>query len=216
MVSMCSEKPICAPPHHSEVSPTLPLKWFQCSSDLRWLSLVLPRKIVLRFLFQRLSPPRDRWCDVLGSVPTGSVSSSWTLQISQEASHLWELLCPPVYLLSHFPSLRHVRAGHPQEFSKVAVDHRHILDRISHSTFCSKLIKSVRMMATGMRGLTVTSWGNPAWVTASTSIVKLEVETIIQAVLVVAPCFDSEAPPCLCVSVTGCVSSLSPQTCLDP
>ena len=33
MVSMCSEKPICAPPHLSEVSPTLPLKWFQCLSD---------------------------------------------------------------------------------------------------------------------------------------------------------------------------------------
>ena len=33
MVSMCSEKPICTPPHLVEVSPTLPLKWFQCPSD---------------------------------------------------------------------------------------------------------------------------------------------------------------------------------------
>ena len=32
-VSMRSEKPICAPPRLSEVSPTLPLKRFQCSSD---------------------------------------------------------------------------------------------------------------------------------------------------------------------------------------
>ena len=33
MVSMRSEKPICAPPRLSEVSPTLPLKRFQCSSE---------------------------------------------------------------------------------------------------------------------------------------------------------------------------------------
>ena len=36
MVSMSSEMPICAPPHLSEVSPTLPLKWFPCLSDWRW------------------------------------------------------------------------------------------------------------------------------------------------------------------------------------
>ena len=33
MVSKRSEKPICAPPRLSEVSPTLPLKRLQCSSD---------------------------------------------------------------------------------------------------------------------------------------------------------------------------------------
>ena len=47
MVSMRSEKPICAPPRLSDVSRTLPLKRFQCSSDWRWSSLVLLRKIVL-------------------------------------------------------------------------------------------------------------------------------------------------------------------------
>ena len=36
MVSMRSEKPICAPPRLSEVSPTLALKRFQFSSDCRW------------------------------------------------------------------------------------------------------------------------------------------------------------------------------------
>ena len=46
MVSMRSEKPICAPPRLSEVSPSSPLKRFQCSSDWRWPSLVLSRKIV--------------------------------------------------------------------------------------------------------------------------------------------------------------------------
>ena len=110
MVSMRSKKPIilCVPPYLSEVSPTLPLKRFQSSSDWRWPSLVLSRKIVQRFLFPRLSPPGDRWCDVLGFVPAGSVSSFSTLQIFQESSHLWGMLCPSVYLLGHVPSLRHV------------------------------------------------------------------------------------------------------------
>ena len=35
-------------------------------------------------------------CDVLGFVPTGSFSSSSTLQIFQDASYLWWLLCTPV------------------------------------------------------------------------------------------------------------------------
>ena len=51
MVSMCSEKPICAPPHPSEISQRLPLKQFQCSSDWRWPSLILSRMIVKRYLF---------------------------------------------------------------------------------------------------------------------------------------------------------------------
>ena len=37
-----------------------------------------------------------------------SVSSSSTLQILREASHLWGLLCQPVYLLGRFAPLRHV------------------------------------------------------------------------------------------------------------
>ena len=53
---------VCTPPCLSKMSPTLPLKQFQCSSDWRWPSLVLLGKIVQRFLFQRLSPPDDRWC----------------------------------------------------------------------------------------------------------------------------------------------------------
>ena len=110
---MRSEKPICAPPRLSEVSPTLPLKRFQCPSDWQWPSLVLSRKIVLRFLFPRLSPPDDRWCDALGFVLACRVSSFSILQIFREASHLWGLLCPPVYLLDHFPLLQHVQGSPP-------------------------------------------------------------------------------------------------------
>ena len=79
----------------------------------RWPSLVLSGKIVYRFFFPRLSPPGDRWCDVLGFVTAGSVSSSSTLLIFQEASHLWGLLCPPVYHLGNFLSLWHVQSSTP-------------------------------------------------------------------------------------------------------
>ena len=45
MVSMRSEKPICAPPSLSEVSPALPLKRFQCSSD--WHDIIMRRIVSL-------------------------------------------------------------------------------------------------------------------------------------------------------------------------
>ena len=111
MVSVLSEKPICAPPRLSEFSPASPLNRFQCSSDWRWPSHLLSMEIVKRFLFPRLSPPGDRWCDVLGFVPAGSVSNSSTLKLFQEASHLWGLHCPPVCLLVHFPPLWHVQGS---------------------------------------------------------------------------------------------------------
>ena len=40
------------------------------------------RKIVQRFRFLRLSPPGDRWCDALGFVPAGSVSSYTAIQLA--------------------------------------------------------------------------------------------------------------------------------------
>ena len=49
-----------------------------------------------------LSPPGDRWRDVLGFVLAGSVSRSSTLQIFRDAIRLRRLLSPPVYLLCHF------------------------------------------------------------------------------------------------------------------
>ena len=61
---------------------------FQCSSDRRWPPLVLSRKIVQRFLFPRLSPPGDRWCDGLGFLPAVNVSSFSTLRIFRKASRM--------------------------------------------------------------------------------------------------------------------------------
>ena len=66
-------------------SPLIQLRW---SSDWRCPSLLLSGRIFLRFLSPRLSPPGDRWCDVLGVVPAGCVSSS-TFQIFRETSHMW-------------------------------------------------------------------------------------------------------------------------------
>ena len=64
----------------SEVSQMLPVINSSSAgwSDWRRPLLVLFRKIVAeeRFLFPRLSPPGDRWRDVLDSVPAGTVSSS--------------------------------------------------------------------------------------------------------------------------------------------
>ena len=90
----------------------LPMKLPWNSSNVR-LTDDDPLSSFQRFLFPCLSPPGERWCDVLGFVPAGSVSSSSAPQIFQDTSHLWGLLCPPVYLLGRFPSLRHVQDSTP-------------------------------------------------------------------------------------------------------
>ena len=89
---MCPGKPICSPPHFSEVSPVLPLKHFQCWTDWWWLFLVLSVKVVKCFLFLCLSPLDVPWCEVLCFVPADNVSSSSKLQIFKDASHLWRPL----------------------------------------------------------------------------------------------------------------------------
>ena len=112
---MCSEKPLimCSTPSLK----SLPNGAFETVPTFIWLtmafSLILSRKIVWHFLFLHLFPPGDRWCDVLGFVPTGSVSVSSTLLTFQEAIHLWRLLCPPVCLLGHFPSFWRVQGSTP-------------------------------------------------------------------------------------------------------
>ena len=72
MVSMCLQKPTCAPPHLSEVSPTLPLKWFQC---LSWFQAFIELFIV--WLTMTLSCPFKEDCLVLPlSMP---LSSRWSM-----------------------------------------------------------------------------------------------------------------------------------------
>ena len=133
MVSMCSEKPIRIPPCLSG----FPNVAFETVPMFVWLTMALSRpfrKDRLALPLSQLSPPGDHWRDAFDFVPTGSVSSSSALQVFREASHLWGWLDPPVYLLSHSPSL-HVQVVHPQEFSKMDVDHWHIPVWASYSTF---------------------------------------------------------------------------------
>ena len=69
--------------------------WKRATDTSHWRgheSLVLSTKIAQRFVFLRLSPPGDRWCDAPGVVPAGSASVSSTLQIFRDRSHMWWLL----------------------------------------------------------------------------------------------------------------------------
>ena len=116
MVSMRSEKPIIMRSIPSLRS--FPNVAFETVPMLVWLTMVLSRPFKERLLFLRLSPPGHQWCDVLGFVSAGSVSSFSTLQIFRETSHLRWLLCPPVYLLGYFPSLRHVQGSTPTGYSE--------------------------------------------------------------------------------------------------
>ena len=69
MVYMHLGKPICTQPHPSEVSPKLPLKQFQCSSDRQWPFLILSRLFSTSSFHTSHSLPGDKLHDVLGSVP---------------------------------------------------------------------------------------------------------------------------------------------------
>ena len=82
------KSPYALHPVSRKFPPTLLLRRLRCSSDWRWTSLVLSKKTVKRFPFPRRFPPGDRWCAVFGFVPAGCVSSSSTLRIFREASHL--------------------------------------------------------------------------------------------------------------------------------
>ena len=163
MVYMRSEKPICTPSRLSEVSPTLPLKQFQCSSDWRWLSVVLSRKVVQRFLFPCLSLLQAidgvmslALCPhVVSQAPQHFKSSE--MQATYDGCFARQSLCSVVSLHSGMS-----RAVHPQEFSKVDVDHRHIPVWASHSTFHFLYQAYWICEEDGMCGRTVISWGSPA------------------------------------------------------
>ena len=81
----------------------LPLKQFQCSSPLS--SSERSRRALP--LFTPLSPPGNRWCDVLGFA-AGSVSSSSTLHIFQATSHMCGVLTGSLSARS-VPRLQHAR-----------------------------------------------------------------------------------------------------------
>ena len=115
MASVRSEKPIIMP-----CTPSLrrsPNVAFKTVLVFVWFTMTISRRFKKgrwALSFPRLSPPGDRWRGVrLGFVPAGSVSSSSTLQMFRDGSHMWWLFCPLVYLLGHFPSLRHDQGSTP-------------------------------------------------------------------------------------------------------
>ena len=161
MVSMRSEKFIMHLLH--PVYQMFPQRCLWNSSNVRLIddvpSLVPFKEDRLTFHFECLFPPGDRWCDVLAFAPACSVSNFSTLQIfRRDTSQLWGLLCPPVCLLGHFPSPRHVQGSiHTHtHFSTINTFQPGLPFPVF--TFCSRLIESVRTM--GMCGLTVSSWGS--------------------------------------------------------
>ena len=166
---MCSEKSHMRSSPRSEISPTSSLKQFQCLSNWQWPSLVRSGRLVQRLLIRHLSPPGDRWCDVLGFVPAGSVWSSSTLQIFRDTSHLWCLLFPPVYLLGNFPSLQHVQGSTSTKIFEggcrpLTNSSLGLAFHFFKFYFSLKFLLQAHLNCEGdgMCGLTVTSWGNPA------------------------------------------------------
>ena len=92
---------------HRPVSQTFlhPTLAFKTVPMFVWLTVARHsrplRKIDNRFLFLHLSSRRSMvWCPAW-LCAAGNVSESSTrLQIFRNASHLWQLLCPPFYLLA--------------------------------------------------------------------------------------------------------------------
>ena len=108
---------------------------------------------------------------------------------------------PPVYLIGHFPSLRHVQGSTPTGVFKGRCRLFDIFQSglpIPLFIFCSKPIESGRMTACVLRLSPLEAIQRRAWVTASTSIVKLEVETVQAALsswMVVTPCLTVKPYP---------------------
>ena len=92
----------------------------------------------------------------------GSVSSSSALQIFQGASHLWWLLCPTVYLLSHFLWLWHLQGNTSTGVFKGGCPTL-TSDSLGFTAYFLILIASSlnQCKEDGTCGLTATSQGNP-------------------------------------------------------
>ena len=104
MVSMRLEKPIYDPCRLSEVSPTLPLKRFQCSFNASLL------QVIGGVMSLGLCPQ---------AVPQVSQHfRSSEKQAACEGCFARQCICSVISLHSGMS-----RAVHPQEFSKVDVDH---------------------------------------------------------------------------------------------
>ena len=175
IVSVFKKAPCISAPVPFETIPMFVLLTMALSYPFKKDRLALP-------LSTPLSSRRSMvWC--LWLVPAGSVSSSSTPQIFREASHLWGLLCPPVYLLGRFPSLRHAQGSTPTgvfEGGCRPLTYSNLGFPFHFSLLVASSSNQWRMMACVIRlsPFKTTEPQPPAWVTASTSIAKLEDETV--------------------------------------
>ena len=137
MVSMRSEKPICAPPRLSvcliDDGPVSPFQWRSSSASSFHASLLQTINGVMPLPL----------CPQVVSQASEHFRSS-EKQATCDCCFTRQSICSVISLHSGMS-----RALHQQEFSKVDVDYRHIPSGlpIPLLTFCSKLIESVRMMA---------------------------------------------------------------------
>ena len=130
---MRSEKPICAPPRLSEVSPTLPLKRFQCSDDGPLSSFQGRSSSALSFNASLRQPINGVMSFALCLLVVSQASQhfrSSEKQATCEGCFAYQCICSVIFLHSGMS-----RAVHTQEFSKVDVDHRHIPVCAFNSTF---------------------------------------------------------------------------------
>ena len=126
----------------SEDSPALPVNTCTDTSHWRWHEpLVLSTKIAQRYVFLRLSPPGDRWCDAPGVVSARSASVSSTLQIFRDRSHMWWLL--------FFRTVDSAMpwTAHPQNSSEAEQDHSGLFIPLSTVYLFIFRIESVRTLA---------------------------------------------------------------------
>ena len=172
--------------------------WPLCSRrSMEWWSLCSRRSMEWRPLCSRrrwsdglaapgdrwshgLSAPGDRWSDGLSapgdrwSDGPGDLCPTLTSALPRRFSHLWGLLCPPICLLGHFPSLRHVQGSTPTGVFEGGYQKlTHTSVGFPFFTFCCQLIESVRMMAcvVWLSPLEAIQWR--ACATACTSTVKV-------------------------------------------
>ena len=116
-------------------------------------------------------------------MPTSSVSSSSTLHIFQDKSHLWWLLCPLDYAQSVPFTLACPRQYIHRNFWQWvwSIDTCQSGLLIPLFNFCSKLIESAQIAyVVWLSPLEAIQWR--AWVSASTCIVKLQVLRLYWAV----------------------------------
>ena len=103
MVAMCLEMPICIPLHLR----SLPNVAFEMIPMFVWLTTALSRPLKKDHLAR---PLHASLLQAIDGVMSLALCSS-KLVILPNTSLLWWLLCPPVCLLGHLPSLRHVHGN---------------------------------------------------------------------------------------------------------